>query len=125
MLVRFDLGARDFPNRAGISAFLPAFDFGFLALDPAEHAGLMRPHVDRIGKNRPALHPDDLLVHEGTDFVPDRLEHRLACARVKTIPGSVRCDRAFDSGLDESKIELTAEFGVALDVGRWCRFAVL
>src|ERR1700677_3700849 len=125
MFIGFDLGARDFPDRGWIAALLPAFDFGLLAFDPTEEARLVRPHVNRVGQHWPALHPDDLLMREGPDLIPNRLEHRLSRRRVPAVPGGVRRDRAFDRGHDEFEIELAAELGVALDVRRWRRFPVL
>src|SRR5579862_2349419 len=125
MFVGFDLGARDFPNRRWIATLLPAFDLGFLAFDPTEEARLVRPHVNRVGEHWPALHPDDLLMGESPDFIPNRLEHRLPRRRMPAVPSGVRRDRAFDRGHDEFEIELAADLGVALNVRRWCRFAVL
>src|SRR5260370_32356760 len=125
MLVGFDLSAWNFPDRTWISALLLALDLGFLALDPAEHARLVRPHVNGVRQHWPALYPDDLLMREGADFVPDRFEHRLASTGMPAVPSSVGSDSAFDCGHDESKIEVAAELGVALDVWRWCCFAIL
>src|ERR1700691_5832186 len=103
MLVGFDFRARDFPDRGGIASFLPPFDLGLLALYPTEEARFVRPHVDGVRHHRPALHPDDLLMRECTDLVPDRLEHRLPSTGMPAVPGCVGSDRAFDRGHDESQ----------------------
>src|SRR5208282_1755726 len=105
MLAALHLGVRNLPDRGRIPALLLAFDFGLLAFDPAEEARLVRPHIDRVGEDGSALAPDDLLMMERADFVPDALEHRLPGGRVPAIPGCVGCDRAFDRDFVKGEIE--------------------
>src|SRR5207302_11481742 len=76
-----------------------------LAFNPAEEARLVRPHINRIGQDWSALEPDDLLMIESSDFVPDAFEHRLPGRSVPAVPGCVGRDRVFDRDSVKGEIE--------------------
>src|SRR5208337_3427743 len=103
VIAALHLGARNLPDRAWVA--IAVIDERLLALNPAEEARLVRPHINRVGQDGPAFEPDDLLMMERADLVPDPFEHRLPCGRVPAIPGCVGCDRAFDRGFVKGEIE--------------------
>src|SRR5260370_1132222 len=103
MVAALYLGVRNLPDGAGIAIL--AVDEWLLTLDPAEKARLMRPHINTVSQHGSALEPDDLLMIESSDFVPDGLEHRLPGRRVPAVPGCVRCDRMFDRDFVKGEIE--------------------
>ena len=53
-------------------------DFGLFSLNPTEQTWLVLPQINRVGQYRSALHPNDLLMHECAELIPDRFEHHLA-----------------------------------------------
>jgi hypothetical protein len=95
MFAAFDLSVRHLLDRARIAVL--TIDERFLALNPAEETRLVRPHINRVGQNGPALEPDDLLMTKGPDFIPDALEDRLPGRCVPAIEaalGAVACSIA-------------------------------
>ncbi len=103
MVAALHLGIRHLPDRAGVT-ILPV-DERLLAFNPAEEAGLVCPHVNRVGQDWTAFEPDDLLMIESPDFVPDFLDQRLSGRCMPGVPGCVGCDRAFDSDSVKGEIE--------------------
>src|SRR5580704_2365163 len=103
MLAALNLGVRYLPDRARIATLV--VNERLLALDPTEEARLVRPHVNRVGQNGPALEPDDLLMIKGSDFIPDALEHRLPGRCVPAIESRVGRDRVFDRDFVKGEIE--------------------
>jgi len=70
-----------------------------------------------VGEDRPCLHPDDLLVHEGAELGPDPFHHRLAFARMPAVPGGVAGDRLRERDPDEPAVEREAGRLGVVDVG--------
>src|SRR5580704_3755624 len=72
----------DLPNRRGKVA---GITFWFVSLFPAEKAGLMLPHIERVGQNGLVLDPDNLLVNENAAVAHRFLDFNLPLRSVPHI----------------------------------------
>ena len=80
--------------------------------DPSKEARFMLPGVPGPSQDRSVLHPDDLLMHEGAEFLPDGFDHRLSSAGVPAIPRGVGFNRFIDCYANEVFIQITVGLGV-------------
>src|SRR5512132_1724124 len=110
------LDGRDIPDGARVVVGDPR---RLVALEPAEKAGLVLPEVVGARQDAAILRPDDLLVDEGAELLPNALDHRLSAAGVPAVPSGVRQDGVLDGGPDEAPVRLRP---LARVVRRWRSF---
>src|SRR5580692_1563405 len=110
--VSLDFGTRNRPDRCRkftcqLSNLSPE-RFWLFSFNPAEQTRLVLPQINRVGKYRTTLHPDNLLMHECAKLIPDRFEHHLAARCMPAVPGRITGDCMLDRRTHEAAIQFDA-----------------